>query len=109
MTKEEIRNEIEKIDQEIKDLTETRCTSLVCTTNEYDAALKMQELVEKRTELYYQLNVNPSVPNPAASPEQQARHQEKIKIAKNLLDILDEETIATKVGLTIEAVKQLNN
>ena len=109
MTKEDIRHEIEKIDQEINRLTETRCTSLVCTTNEYDAALQMQELVEKRTELYYQLNANSSSSKPTMTPEEQTRHQEKIKIAKNLLDVLDEETIATKVGLTIKEIKQLKN
>ena len=33
--------------------------------------------------------------------------QEKIEIAKNLLDVLDDETISLKTGLTIEKIKQL--
>ncbi len=35
------------------------------------------------------------------------RLEEKIKLAKNLLDILDVETIALKSGLSLEAVKEL--
>lgn len=35
--------------------------------------------------------------------------QEKIEIAKNLLDTLDDETISLKVGLTINEVKKLRN
>jgi len=31
----------------------------------------------------------------------------KIEIAKNLLDILDDETISLKTGLTIEEIKKL--
>ena len=33
--------------------------------------------------------------------------QEKIEIAKNLLDVLDDETISLKTGLTIERIQQL--
>ena len=33
--------------------------------------------------------------------------QEKIEIAKNLLDVLDDETISLKTGLTIEKIQQL--
>ena len=33
--------------------------------------------------------------------------QEKIKLAKNLLDILDTQTIAIKTGLTIEEIEAL--
>ncbi len=36
-----------------------------------------------------------------------AREQEKLSIAMNFLDIADDETIATKTGLSIETVKQL--
>ena len=39
--------------------------------------------------------------------EQKGRKEEKIEIAKNLLDILDNETIALKTGLTIDEVQQL--
>ena len=35
--------------------------------------------------------------------------EEKINIAKNLLDVLDNETIASKTGLTIEEVNNLRN
>ena len=33
--------------------------------------------------------------------------QEKINIAKNLLDILDNKTIALKTGLSVEVIKKL--
>ena len=33
--------------------------------------------------------------------------QEKIEIAKNLLDVLDDETISLKTGLTVEKIQQL--
>ncbi len=38
---------------------------------------------------------------------EQGKYQEKIEIAKNLIDILDNETIALKTGLTVEAVEAL--
>ena len=37
------------------------------------------------------------------------REKEKMKIAKSLLDILDIETIALKIGLTIEKVRKLKS
>jgi len=37
----------------------------------------------------------------------QARNEKAIEIAKNLLDVLDIETIATKTGLTVEEVEAL--
>ena len=40
---------------------------------------------------------------------EKARKQRDIEIAKNLLDILDDETIALKTGLTIEEVQRLRN
>ncbi|WP_055069022.1 Rpn family recombination-promoting nuclease/putative transposase [Clostridium massiliamazoniense] len=39
--------------------------------------------------------------------KEEGRKQIAIKIAKNLLDILDDETIALKTGLTIEEIKKL--
>ena len=41
--------------------------------------------------------------------KEEGRKEEKYEIAKNLLDILDEETIAKKTGLTIDEVKKLKN
>jgi predicted transposase/invertase (TIGR01784 family) len=38
---------------------------------------------------------------------EQGIEQQKIKIAKSLLDILDDETIAEKTGLTINQIKTL--
>ena len=37
----------------------------------------------------------------------QARKQQAIEIAKNLLDVLDDETIASATGVDIEEVRQL--
>ena len=37
------------------------------------------------------------------------QHKEKINIAKNLLDILDDETIAIKTGLTINEIQRLQD
>ena len=48
-----------------------------------------------------------NVQNPAAR-EERARKEEKIAIAKKLLDILDAETIAAKTGLSIEQVKLIS-
>jgi len=39
--------------------------------------------------------------------EKETRKQDKIEIAKNLMDILDDETIALKTGLTIDEVSKL--
>ena len=39
--------------------------------------------------------------------EEELRKQDKIEIAKNLMDILDNETIALKTGLTIDQVSEL--
>ena len=106
MKKEQIYEEIKKIDEQIQSLNETRCTSLVCTTNEHDAALQMQELIEKRTELYYQLNATSNVKKEMTKEEREA-YQQRLEIAKNLLDVLTDEVIAEKTGLTLEVVKTL--
>ena len=39
--------------------------------------------------------------------DEQAKKEKAIEIAKNLLDVLDNETIALKTGLSIEEVKEL--
>ncbi|WP_040328103.1 hypothetical protein [Clostridium ihumii] len=39
--------------------------------------------------------------------EKKGREEEKIELTRNLLDILDDETIASKVGLNIEVVKKI--
>jgi predicted transposase/invertase (TIGR01784 family) len=39
--------------------------------------------------------------------KEEGKQEEKIKIAKNLLDVLDDETISTKTGLEIEVIKNL--
>ncbi len=39
----------------------------------------------------------------------QARKQQAIEIAKNLLDVLDDETIASATGVDIEEVRQLRH
>jgi predicted transposase/invertase (TIGR01784 family) len=39
----------------------------------------------------------------------EGRHQEKIEIAKNLLDLLDDKTISDKTGLSIDEVNDLRN
>lgn len=39
--------------------------------------------------------------------EEQAKKEKAIEIAKNLLDVLDNETIALKTGLSIKEVKKL--
>ena len=40
---------------------------------------------------------------------EQGIEQQKNKIAKSLLDVLDDETIAEKTGLTINQIKELRN
>lgn len=40
---------------------------------------------------------------------EEGRKEEKVAIARNLLDLLDAQTIAEKTGLTIEEVKKLKN
>lgn len=109
MTIEQIQNEIEKIDQQIQDLNEHRCEGLVCTTNEHEKTLQLQELIEKRTELYYQLNIKKDLSSSTKQNNLQSNpfDQEKLEIAKNLLDILDDETISIKVGVGIEEVRKL--
>lgn len=39
--------------------------------------------------------------------EEQAKKEKAIEIAKNLLDVLDNETIALKTGLSIKEIKKL--
>ena len=41
--------------------------------------------------------------------EKDTRKQDRIEIAKNLMDILDNETIALKTGLTIDEVSNLRD
>ena len=112
MTKEQIYKEIETIDNQIKALKENRCESLVCTTNENEKSLKIQELLEERMDLYYQLNINHDdvtkvEPCKELNLEEKGRYREKIEIAKNLLDVLDDEVISNKIGLSLDEIKQL--
>jgi predicted transposase/invertase (TIGR01784 family) len=39
----------------------------------------------------------------------QGKIEGKIEVAKNLLDILDDETISKKTGLSVEQIKKLRN
>ena len=39
--------------------------------------------------------------------EKVAREEEKIKIAKNLLGLLEDEVIAEKTGLSIDVIREL--
>jgi hypothetical protein len=41
--------------------------------------------------------------------EKRGENLKAIEIAKNLLDVLDDETIAIKTGLNIEEMKKLRN
>jgi len=112
MTTEQIYKEIETIDNQITALKENRCESLFCITNENEKSLKIQELLEQRMDLYYQLNTNhhdvtKENNSKELNLEEKGRYQEKIKIAKNLLDVLDDEVISSKVGLSLDEVKQL--
>ena len=112
MTKEQIYKEIETIDNQIKALKENRCESLVCMTNENEKSLKIQELLEERMDLYYQLNINHDdvtkvEPSKELNLEEKGRYQEKIEIAKNLLYVLDDEVISSKIGLSLDEIKQL--
>ncbi len=40
---------------------------------------------------------------------EQGKNEEKIKNAKNLLDLLDDQVIADKIGLSLEDVKKLRD
>jgi predicted transposase/invertase (TIGR01784 family) len=40
---------------------------------------------------------------------EQGKHQEKLELAKNLLDVLDVQTIAVKTGLTVEEIEGLKS
>lgn len=42
-----------------------------------------------------------------AYAEEKGAKKEKIEIAKNLLDVLDDEIISLKTGLSVEEVKQI--
>ncbi|HAX74097.1 MAG TPA: hypothetical protein DCY20_11280 [Firmicutes bacterium] len=66
-------------------------------------------MLDYRTELYYKLDF-PNAKKVAKSKEsleEKVRNQEKTNIAKKLLDVLDDEMISTKVGLTLEEVQAL--
>ena len=58
---------------------------------------EMKEKVKKETE------------REVRKQEEELRKKDKIQIAKNLMDILDNETIALKTGLTIDEVSKLRN
>ena len=83
MKEEQLRKEIKAIDEQIQLLTETRCTSLVCRTNEHDVALQMQELVEKRMELYYQLNASSATSKEMSEPEKAKEEIKKLERAQD--------------------------
>ena len=47
--------------------------------------------------------------NMISSAEERGKNDKAIEIARNLLDILDNETIAVKTGLDIEEIKDLRD
>lgn len=47
--------------------------------------------------------------NMISSAESRAKKKAKVEIANNLLDVLDDETIAIKTGLNIEEIKALRD
>lgn len=108
MNQEQIHKRIEIIENKINALKENRCDGLICITDENQRSLQLQELMEEKMELYYKLNNNNSdKKNNPKNQLDEIRHQEKINIAKNLLDLLDDSTISTKTGLSIDEIKQL--
>ena len=63
------------------------------------------ELQEKREEfLYIQRS---GIEKAKQLGREEGREEGKIEIAKNLLDILDNETISLKIGLSIKDIEEL--
>lgn len=73
-----------------------------------DIQLKViEEALEESKRLDWQDDIIEKVQQEAQEKIQQELKEEKIKLAKNLLDILDNETIAHKTGLDVDFIKSL--
>ncbi len=68
---------------------------------------KERERYEKRFESI--LEQNSLLANAERKGLQKGIKEGKLEIAKNLLDILDDKTIAIKTGLSLEKIKELRN
>lgn len=89
----ELVQELEKVEVEIKEAK----AELIRLSGDR----KERERYEKRRES--RLNEISAL----SYAEEKGAKKEKIEIAKNLLDVLDDETISLKTGLSIEEVKQI--
>lgn len=93
---------IEKLEMSSDEIKEAKEELIRLSGND-----KERERYEKRFESL--LEQNSLLSNAERKGIEKGAKKEKIEIAKNLLDILDDETISKKTGLEIEEIKSLRN
>ena len=93
----ELVQELEKVEVDIKEAKD----ELIRLSGDKEERARY----EKRRESL--LNKVSALKNAKEKGIQQGARKEKIEIAKNLLDILDNETISLKTGLSVSEVQQL--
>ena len=91
---------VRKLEMSIEEIREAK-DELIRLSNDD----KQRELYEMRSKI---LKDKVSALNEAERKGiEKGIQQEKIEIAKNLMDVLDDETISLKTGLTVEKIQQL--
>ena len=89
---------VEKLEMSKKEIKEAKDELLRLSGDD-----KEREKYERRKESLLEQN------SLLANAEKKGENRKAIEIAKNLLDILDDETISKKTGLSLEEIKELRN
>ena len=96
-----------------KDISETTLKELMSLDTAIEKAEQKIEYLssdEETMRIYYERERSlHERANMISSAEERGKNDKAIEIAKNLLDILDDETISLKTGLSIEEVKVLRD
>ena len=105
----ELVKELEQIEQEIRS---AKAELIRLSGNKEERELfekRRQSLLEEVSALSYaeEKGIQKGIEQGVKQGLEQGAKQEKIEIAKNLLDVLDDETISSKTGLSLEEVKKL--
>ncbi len=71
--------------------------------------MTLLEIKERELQKGIKIGIEQGIGQGIEQGKGQGKEEEKVEIAQNLLDVLDDETIALKTGLTIEEVRRIRD